>query len=257
MTFTIPLIDVVVSWRDILDILLVTLVIYRVIVIAQNTRAGAALHGLLLVIILYFLTQTLGINTLAWVLENFLSSLVLVIVIIFQRDIRNALTYMGTRKNFFFPSRKKSNAVLLEKISSACAFMAQRKIGALIVLEGSVSLNDVAQGGVVLNAEITREALVSIFWPGGPLHDGAAIIRGNKIIAAGCILPLTTLITGKQDYGTRHRAALGVTEETDAISVVVSEERGITSIAVDGKLTGGIDAARLSNVLGAILEKNA
>lgn len=253
---TIPWVNIVIGWRDLLDILLVTVFLYRVILMAQGTRGGAAMHGLLLVIVLYLVIRPLGINTVTWILENFLSSLVLVIVIIFQKDIRLALTYMGSRRGLFSTSRQKTNAELREKIADAALYMAQRKIGALIVIEGTVPLTDLAQGGVVLNADITRELLISIFWPGGPLHDGAAIIRGNKIAAAGCILPLTTLVHGKQDYGTRHRAALGVTEETDAIAVVVSEERGVASVAVQGKLTGGFDAAKLGRVLGSILEKH-
>lgn len=253
---TIPWINVVVSWRDALDILLVTMLLYRLILMAQGTRAGAAMHGLLIVIIVYFATRPLGINTLTWILENFLGSLVLVVVIIFQRDIRTALTYMGSRRGLFSTARQKTNAELREKIADAAMYMAQRRIGALIVIEGSVPLNDLVQGGVMLHADITRELLISIFWPGGPLHDGAAIIRGNKLVAAGCILPLTTLVPGKQNYGTRHRAAMGVTEDTDAIAVVVSEERGVTSIAVHGKLTGGFDAARLERVLGSVLEKH-
>ena len=214
------------------------------------------MHGLLLVIVLYFVTRPLGINTLTWIFENFLGSLVLVVVIIFQKDIRLALTYMGSSKGFFSTSRQKTNAELQEKIAAAALYMAQRKIGALIVIEGAIPLNDVVQGGVELHADISRELLISIFWPGGPLHDGAVIIRGNKVAAAGCILPLTTLVQGKQDYGTRHRAALGVTEETDAIAVVVSEERGVASVAVQGKLTGGFDVAKLHRVLGTILEKH-
>lgn len=252
----IPWLDIVVDWRDVVDVLLVTLLLYRTILMVQGTRAGAALHGLLIIIIFYLLTRPAGINTVTWLLENFLSSIVLIVVIVFQRDIRMALTYMGSGRGMLFSSRKKNNDELREKIAEAALYMAQRKIGALIVIEGSVPLNDVVQGGVVVNAEISRELLVSIFWPGGPLHDGAVVIRGNKIAAAGCILPLTTLVHGKQDYGTRHRAALGVTEETDAIAVVVSEERGVASIAVQGKLTGGFDAAKLHRVLGSVLEKH-
>ena len=253
---TIPWIHIAVGWRDLLDILLVTILLYRVIIIAQGTRAGAAMHGLLLVIVLYLVTRPLGINTLTWILENFLGSLVLVVVIIFQRDIRLALSYMGSRRGFFSTSRQKTNAELQEKIGAAALYMAQRKIGALIVIEGTIPLTDVVHGGVVLNADISRELLVSIFWPGCPLHDGAVIIRGNKIAAAGCILPLTTIVQGKQDYGTRHRAALGVTEETDAIAVVISEERAVASVAVQGKLIGGFEAAKLHRVLGTILEKH-
>lgn len=254
---TIPWVNISLGWRDIIDIVLVSILLYRVILMVQGTRAGAALHGLLLIIVFYLITRPLGINTVTWILENFLSSIVLVVVIVFQRDIRLALTYMGSRRGFFFSNQKKTKEELRQKIADAALYMAQRKIGALIVIEGSVPLSDVVQGGVMINADITRELLISIFWPGGPLHDGAVVIRGNKIASAGCILPLTTLVQGKQDYGTRHRAALGVTEETDAIAVVVSEERGVASVAVQGKLTAGFDAAKLHRVLGSVLEKHA
>lgn len=253
---TIPWFDIALGWRDIVDILLVSVLFYRIILLAQGTRAGAALHGLLLVVVFYLVTRPLGFNTLTWILESFLSSIVLIVVIVFQRDIRTALTYMGSRRGFFF-SRKKTNEELQAKVADAAMYMAQRKIGALMVIEGTVPLNDIVKGGVTLNADISTELLISIFWPGGPLHDGAVVIRGNKIAAAGCILPLTTLVQGKQDYGTRHRAALGVTEETDAIAVVISEERGTASVAVQGKLSGGFDAARLHKVLGSVLEKHA
>lgn len=254
---TIPLLNIVVGWRDVVDILLVTVLLYEVILLVHGTRAGAALHGLLLVVVFYLFTRPLGINTVTWILENFLSSIVLVVVIVFQRDIRLALTYMGSRRGLFFTSPKKTNEEVRQKIADAALYMAQRKIGALIVIEGDVSLSDMVQGGVSINADITRELLISIFWPGGPLHDGAVVIRGNRIAAAGCIMPLTTLVQGKQNYGTRHRAALGVTEETDAIAVVVSEERGVASVAVQGKLTAGFDAAKLHRVLDSIMEKHS
>ena len=253
---TIPWLNITVGLHDIVDILLVTVLLYQVILFVQGTRAAAALHGFLLIIIFYIVTRPLGINTVTWILENFLGSIVLVVIIIFQRDIRIALTYMGSRQGLFFSSRKKTNEELRDKIASAAVYMAQRKIGAIIVVEGAMPLTDMFQGGVTLNAEITRELLISIFWSGNPLHDGAVIVRGNKIAAAGCILPLTTLVQGKQDYGTRHRAAIGITEETDAIAVVVSEERGATSIAAKGKLTGGFSAKKMHQALGAALEKN-
>ena len=253
---TIPVLGIAIGLHDIIDILLVTILLYHVILFVQGTRGGAALHGLLLLIVFYFATRPLGINTVTWILENFLGSIVLVVTIIFQRDIRLALTYMGSRQGSLFSSRKKANDELRETLVAACLYMAQRKIGALIVIEGKVLLTDMAQGGVALNAEMTRELLISIFWPGSPLHDGAVILSGNKIAAAGCIMPLSTLVQGKQSYGTRHRAALGITEETDAIAVVVSEERGQVSIAVNGKLTAGINTEKLHQVMGSVLEKH-
>jgi uncharacterized protein (TIGR00159 family) len=141
-------------------------------------------------------------------------------------------------------------------ISEAALFMAERRIGALIVMERNVALRDTTERGVYLDALVSRELLISIFWPNNPLHDGAALIRGNRIVAAGCILPLSSSAT-KRDYGTRHRAALGISEESDAVVVAVSEERGVASIAVKGNLSGSLDAAHLPRVLAAALEKSA
>ena len=132
--------------------------------------------------------------------------------------------------------------------------MAARKIGALVVLERNVPLGDVTDRGVRLDALLSRELLISLFWPNNPLHDGAALISGGRIVAGGCILPLSSAAT-KRDYGTRHRAALGITEETDAVVIVVSEERGVVSLALDGRLTSALDAAKLPKVLTSALEK--
>ncbi len=245
-----------VGWRDIVDILLVTFLLYRIILLVQGTRAVAAIYGLLIIIVFFLATLPLGFNTLSWILGTFLNSLVLVVIIVFQRDIRMALTYVGSGRTFFF-SRKRHTEELVEEVTAAAMYMAQRNIGALIVIEGSVPLGDMAQGGVNLNAKLTKELLISIFWHGGPLHDGAVVIRDKKLSEAGCILPLTTMVQGKQDYGTRHRAALGITEETDAVAVVVSEERGVATLSVHGKLSAALDAPRLKRALSGALEKHA
>ncbi len=245
-----------IGWRDIVDVLLVTLLFYRIILLVQGTRAVAAIYGLFILIVFFLATLPLGFNTLSWILGSFLNSLVLVVVIVFQRDIRMALTYLGSGRGFF-SFRAKHHEEMIEEITAAAMYMAQRNIGALIVIERAVPLGDMAQGGVSLNARLTKELLISIFWHGGPLHDGAVVIRDKKISEAGCILPLTTMVQGKQDYGTRHRAALGITEETDSVAVVVSEERGAATVSIRGKLSAALDAARLKRVLGAALERKA
>lgn len=251
--------DLVLGWRDVLDILLVTLLIYKAIIMLRGTRVVPALHGLFLVVLFYFLTRPIGLNTITWILENFLGSLFLIIIIVFQRDIRLALTYMGSRGRFSFKflRRKQNIPELVEPIANAVTYMAQRRIGAIVVIERSMPLADVVTGGVKLDARISKELLISIFWVGGPLHDGAVLLRDGKISEAGCILPLTTLVEGKQDYGTRHRASIGVTEETDAVAVVVSEERGAVSIATRGRLTAPLDGAQLRRALIDILEKRS
>ncbi len=244
------------TWRDGVDILLVTFLFYNVIIMVKETRALTAIYGLLLIIVAYFVSRAVGLSTLNWLLENFLSSLFLLVVIIFQRDIRHALTSIGARQ-WWLPGwfrSKKANAGMLDTICDAALYMAQRKIGALIVIERNVPLGDTTERGVRLEARLSRELLINIFWPNSPLHDGAALIKGNVIVAGGCILPLSTAVA-KRDYGTRHRAALGITEESDAVVVVVSEERGAVAVAAEGRLTAALDEPKLRRVLASALEK--
>jgi uncharacterized protein (TIGR00159 family) len=244
-----------IGWRDILDIALVTLVFYNAIVVVKQTRAVTAIYGLIIIIAVYIASRVIGLNTLNWLLEYILSSLFLLVVIVFQRDIRQALSTIGARRMWltsFF--RKKQEHPTVPIICAAADYMAQRKIGALMVIERNVPLGDTTERGVRLDAAVSKELLINLFWPNSPLHDGAAIIRENRIIAAGCILPLSTAVA-KRDYGTRHRAALGITEESDAVVVVVSEERGVVAMAVDGKLTSALDAHKLPRVLASALER--
>ncbi|WP_027186860.1 diadenylate cyclase CdaA [Desulfovibrio cuneatus] len=242
------------DWRAGIDIFLVTLLLYNTIVMVKQTRAVAAIYGLISIIAVYFVSRQLGLNTLLWILDNILSSLFILIIIVFQRDIRNALTTIGSQR-WWPPSRfrKQSTSQGVGIIAEAAIAMAQQRIGALIVIERNVPLADTTERGVQLQAKLSRELLIAIFWPKSPLHDGAALIRGETIVAGGCILPLSTSVT-KRDFGTRHRAAIGITEESDAVVVVVSEERGVVSVAVDGRVTAPLDEQKLKQVLTATLE---
>ena len=243
------------GWRDIVDIVLVTLLFYYVILMIKQTRAVAAMYGLIMVIAVYVLSRYLGLNTLNWLLDYVLGSLFLLVVIVFQKDIRQALTSIGTRR-LWLPSlfRKKSEDPTIPILCGAAEYMAARKIGALIVIERMVPLGDFAQRGVLLDAAVSRELVINLFWPNSPLHDGALIVRNGRLLAGGCILPLSTAVA-KRDYGTRHRAALGITEETDAVVIVVSEERGVVAVAVDGRITGALDAVKLPKVLASAMER--
>ena len=243
------------GWRDAIDIGLITVLFYNVIVIVKQTRAVTAIYGLVILIAAYFVTRAVGLTSLNWILENILSSLFLLVVIVFQRDIRQGLSSIGAKQ--FLPSffrKKREEDPTVKLVCDAALTMAARKIGALMVLERNVPLGDVTDRGVRLDALLSRELLISLFWPNNPLHDGAALISGGRIVAGGCILPLSSAAT-KRDYGTRHRAALGITEETDAVVIVVSEERGVVSLALDGRLTSALDAAKLPKVLTSALEK--
>jgi uncharacterized protein (TIGR00159 family) len=243
------------GWRDVLDIAVLTTLFYYVITMIRQTRAITAIYGLLLIIVLYLLSRIIGLNTLNWLLDDILASLFLLLVIVFQRDIRQALSSLGSHRlwlpDFF---RKKEDDSFIPAVTGAAMHMAQRKIGALIVIERNTPLGDAMERGVRLDALPSVELLVNIFWPNSPLHDGAVIISRGRISAAGCILPLSTAVA-KRDYGTRHRAALGITEESDAVVVVVSEERGVIAVALEGKLTGVLDAVKLPRVLASALER--
>ncbi|MDR2745769.1 MAG: diadenylate cyclase CdaA [Desulfovibrio sp.] len=234
-----------VTWRDLLDIAFVSVLLYQLIQLLRGTRALAVLTGLGLLTVLYYMSRYLGLNTLFWLLQHIFSSLFIVIVILFQSDIRQALGEIGARRIF---RRNRLQQGGIEEVVMACQEMARLRIGALIVIERGMRLGDmVAREGVRVDALLSRRLLMNIFHPGAPLHDGAVIISAGRIMAAACILPLA--MAGGQSFGTRHRAAMGITSESDAVAVVVSEERGEISLALRGGLTLVPDAARLRQVL--------
>lgn len=254
MSDLIPFTSLPFGWRDFLDITLITILFYNIILMVRQTRAVAAIYGLALIILAYFISRWVGLVTLNLLLENVLRSLFLIVIIVFQRDIRQALTKIGARHwRFWSFFRKHKDSPIIPAITEAALYMAERKIGALIIVERGVPLGDTINRGTILNAEISPELLVSIFWPNSPLHDGATIIREGKILAAGCILPLSANET-KRDYGTRHRAAIGITEEADAVVVVVSEERGAISLCVGGDISKPLNKTSLPEALAAALE---
>lgn len=240
------------GWRDIVDIIVVAFIIYRVIILVKGTRAVSVFYGLLLLLVIYYFSGEFGLHTLHWLLANFLGSLFLVIIILFQKDIRKALAEMGAGRLFF---RSRPGLAILDELILSLVSMAQKRIGALVVIEKNTPLGDVLESGQEINSLFSKGLLETIFYPNTPLHDGAVIIRGDKIVAAGCILPLAVGIKSKWDYGTRHRAAMGITEETDAIAIVVSEERGKISVAIGGKLITALDEVRLRRVLSSAWEK--
>jgi uncharacterized protein (TIGR00159 family) len=241
-----------ITWREILDIVLVAFIFYRLILLVRGTRAVPVIYGLVLLIVVYYVAGRFGLYTLHWLLANFLGSIFLVIIILFQRDIRNALSQVGAGSLW---RRGKTGRESIDELAGALMSMAEKHMGAIVVVEKNVPLGDLVERGVRVDAALSKELLMSLFYPGTPLHDGAVIMKGGRVIAAGCILPLAREVKGRPDYGTRHRAAVGVTEETDAVAVVVSEERGAVSVAVNGKLTASLDEVRLKRVLIRAWEK--
>lgn len=237
-------------WQDAADIAVTTLLIYWVINLIRGTRAAAMLLGLAALWGLYFAAQRLQAFSTFTILHTLLSQILLIIVVIFQADIRRALTQVGSGALFTGRDREEQSQALQE-VGRAAVTLAARRIGALIVLQREVGLNDYIEVGTVLDARVSRELISSIFLPQSPIHDGALIIQRGRITAAGCFLPLTANPGVSRTLGTRHRAAIGLTEETDAVVVVVSEEEGTISIAYQGRLTPRVDG----NTLRATLEQ--
>ncbi|MCK5517665.1 MAG: diadenylate cyclase CdaA [Desulfobulbaceae bacterium] len=236
-------------WQDIVDILVVSYVIYRIILLIRGTRAGQMLVGISVVTLIYFISNKLDFLTLQWLLRYLLSSLPIIMLIVFQRDIRRALTQMG--KSPFLKSRDIPAHGLSEVISAA-VYMARRRIGALIIIERENGLRDYVESGFHIDAILSHELLVAIFFPMSPMHDGGVIIEKGRIHSAGCLLPLSKSQNIAKRYGTRHRAALGLSEETDAVIIVVSEETQEISIVQGGNITPMHDEAKLDSMLKTI-----
>lgn len=233
--------------RDTVDIALVALAIYWVLLLIRGTRAVQVLIGLGLLMLARVVADFAELSTVTFVLDNFLGPAVLIFVILFQSDIRRALARVGRGFSPRFSEREESRVV--EEVVRACAELARRRIGGLIVFERDTRLDDLIEAGSALDAAVSKDLIVSLFLPTSPLHDGAVVISHGRVQSASCILPLTLRTELPEGVGTRHRAALGITEESDAIAVVVSEETSSISIAQAGELTLQLDPARLREAL--------
>lgn len=227
------------TFKDAIDIILVAILIYGAIRLTRKTRAFQVLKGLAVVVVCAQLANILGLTAISWLLQTIINAGAVLLVIVFQPEIRRALEKIG-RGRLFGKSSGSGNLDedrIVNEISRAVLNMSIRKVGALIVFEMKTGLREVTESGTPLNAEISAELIENIFVPGAPLHDGALIIHGNAILAAGCFLPLSDNKQISSDLGTRHRAALGVSEVSDAYVIIVSEETGIISIVHDGAMT--------------------
>ena len=238
---------------DLLDIVLVTFIIYRIFLLIKGTRAVQMLLGLAVILIVYVASQIGELYTLHWILDNFLASIILVIIVIFQNDIRRALVHVG-RNPFFADLSFREESVLIEELCKASISLAGKRQGALIVIERETGINDFLDVGVDLDARVSNELIQSIFLPTSPIHDGALVIQEGRLKRAGCFLPLSQDAAISKKLGTRHRAAIGLTELVDAVAIVVSEETGKVSIVVGGRLTRDLDSAALQRVLKRLLE---
>ncbi len=247
------LVQLDVGLRDVVDILLVTVLFYSVLVVVRGTRAVSMLWGIVVLTGGYLLATALDLITLATVLREVLFYLPFVIIVLFQHEIRRILAVVGRSRLLRWFSSLSPRQVLVNEVVLACDTLVARRHGALIVIERGEGLRTYADTGIPLDAQLSYDLLVNIFVPGTPLHDGAALVQGNRIVAAGCFLPLSTRADLSSEYGSRHRAALGIAEETDAVAVVVSEERGAMAVAENGQLHSGLDSRALRYLLMELL----
>ncbi len=239
-----------ISWLDFLDIAIMTFVFYWLILLIRGTRAEQLVKGLILLLLATLVSGQLGLSSLHWILRQLMTVGLIAIPILFQPELRKALEHLGRGR--FFQSNAwnpKDFDHFLNETVKAIPVLVKKRLGALIVIEMETGLNDISETGISINGIITAELLINIFFPRTPLHDGAVIIRGNQVVAAGCYLPLTEKPNLSKELGTRHRAAIGITEETDAVALVVSEETGIVSLAYAGRLTRYLDEKSLRSLL--------
>jgi diadenylate cyclase len=238
------------TWVDWLDIVALTAVIHRVLVAMRGTRAVQSMIGLAIVSALYLASGSMGLSAVHWVLDNLFVYLVLAVLILFQDDIRRALARTGGMFGVQLLPARVAEANVIEELIKAVFALAQRRIGALILIERADDLDRYVEGAHRLDAALSTELLQALFQPSSPLHDGAVVISDGRILAAGVFLPLSMSKDLSRVFGTRHRAAIGVSEETDGICIVVSEERGTVTLAHRGVVTPIVDANDLRQRIG-------
>lgn len=243
-----------IGWIDLLDILLVAAIFFSILYLLRGTRAVPLLRGIiLLIILLALLGNAFRLRAFGWLVDRTLPALLVAVPVIFQPELRRALERLG-RAGALLSRPSGPRATVSRSLSAvveACRALARRRMGALMVMERETGLQEYVETGVLLDAEVSPELLVALFDPHVTLHDGAVILRNGRVLAAGCVLPLSTAFLDDRRLGLRHRAALGITEETDAVAVVVSEERGSIAVAHNGRIIRDLQPDRLERVLHA------
>jgi len=250
----------VIRLTDIIDIAIVAFVIYKGVRLIRETRAEQLIKGIVILLVVTQVSEWLQLNAINFILKNTMQVGVTALLVVFQPELRRALEHVGRSKfgNLFNFDENAENdiAKVIEEIAKAVQTLSQNRIGALIVIERDTKIGDIIRTGITLDSSISAELLVNIFVPNTPLHDGAAIIRENKIKAAACFLPLTQNQELSKELGTRHRAALGISENSDAVAIVVSEETGKISVALSGDLTRNLTVETLKKALNKTLQPN-
>jgi diadenylate cyclase len=247
-----------IGWWDLVDILVVSILIYQVLLLIRGTRAVQMALGGGVLMGLFYWSQWGHLETVNWLIRNLFGYLVFAVIVLFQSDIRRALAHLGRAPFFRYFAKPESAAESIEELVVAATMLSSRRIGAIIALERQIGLRNYIEGGIPLDAVLTYDLLVSIFQPTAPLHDGAVIVQDDKVAAAACFLPLTVNPKLSKELGSRHRAAIGLTEENDAIAIVVSEETGSISLVADGQIERGLDVDELrAHLRSLVLQRRA
>jgi diadenylate cyclase len=234
-----------IGWWDLVDILVVSILIYEVLKLIRGTRAVQMALGGSLIVVLFYGSRWGHLETANWLVRNLVGYIVFAVIVLFQSDIRRALAHLGRAPFFRYFAKAESAAESIEELVVATGMLSSQRIGAIIALERQVGLRTYIEGGIRLDAVLTYDLILSIFQPSSPLHDGAAIVQDDRVAAAACFLPLTVNPKLSKDLGSRHRAAIGLTEENDSVAIVVSEETGKISIVADGQVERGLDTDTL------------
>ena len=241
-----------VGWRDVLDIAVVTFLFYELLKLIRHTGAAQVVFGGVLLVGIYYASEMATLRTVRWIIGDMFGYIVFAAIVLFQADIRRGLSWLGQGPGFRYFTRRATTDETIEEVVTAAGLLASRKVGALIAIERTIGLRNFVDSGIPLDSRVTYDLLVSIFQTESPLHDGAVIIQDERIAAAACFLPLT-VSPQSTELGTRHRAAIGLTEESDAVALVVSEETGTVSLAVDGRIERDLDTGRLAARLDTLV----
>lgn len=242
-----------IRFTDVLDILIVAYLIYKIVGYFRETRAFQLVKGIIILLVFMQLSELLQLNTISFILRNTMQVGVIALIVIFQPELRRALTQIGNKKLSLFGvdenEAKTETEYVVAQVTEACEILSKQRIGALIVFQRETKIGDIIRTGITMNSEVSSELLINIFIPNTPLHDGAVVIGGNRIKASACFLPLSQNENLSKELGTRHRAGIGITESSDAVAVIVSEETGKISIAMNGTLTRNIAGETLQKAL--------
>ena len=234
-----------IGWWDLIDILVVSILIYEVLKLIRGTRAVQMALGGGVIVALFYGSRLGHLETVNWLIRNMVGYIVFAVIVLFQSDIRRALAHLGRAPFFRYFAKPESAEESIEELVVATSMLSAHRIGAIVAIERQIGLRNYIEGGIPLDAVLTYDLLLSIFQTTSPLHDGAVIVQDDRVAAAACFLPLTVNAKLSKELGSRHRAAIGLTEENDAVAIVVSEETGLVSVVADGQMERGLDVDAL------------